>query len=136
MPPQSMEGNLSAGISSEEEKGRKRWREHSGLSRGAEPPVNAIALVEQSVEGTESDVCRTARAHGTKSERFVRPRLISRANRLNPFLQAIPVAHQFRQGNRGKAAAQYLVVGIKALGIEILSAQFSGEHHRSIEDRC
>src|SRR6202034_3205055 len=123
MPPQYIEGNFSAGFSRDGEKDTIGLREHSCISGGAEPPVNAIALVEQSVEGAESDVCRTARAHGAKSERFVFPRLIIRADRLNPFLQAIAVTGQFRHGDRGKAAVQNLVVGIKALGIEILSAQ-------------
>src|ERR1700691_1350904 len=99
MPPQSIEGNLSAGISADEAKDRNGLREHSCIGGGAEPPVNAIALVEQSVEGAQSNVCRTARAHGAKSERFVIPRLTIRARRLNPFLQTIPVARQFRHGN-------------------------------------
>src|SRR5580692_2188483 len=135
MPPQLIEGNLSAGISTDEAKDRNGLREYSCISGSAEPPVNAIALIEQSVEGAESDVCGTARAHGAKSERFIVPRLTIRANRLNPFLQAIAVARQLRHGQRGKAAVQNLVVGIEALGIEILSAQFACEHHRTVQDR-
>src|SRR5215472_18597866 len=36
---------------------------------GAKAPVNAVSLVEQTVEGTEGDILRVSRAHSAKSER-------------------------------------------------------------------
>src|SRR5271156_2921372 len=58
---------------SEEEMKRRsvvESRDHSCVNGIAEPPVNAVALVEQTVEGTESDVCRTARSHRSKLQWF------------------------------------------------------------------
>ena len=87
-------------------------REYSCISGSAEPPVNAIALIEQSVEGAESDVCGTARAHGAKSERyifladcFLADCLLNwGTNRLNPFVEGIAIAGEFWHGDGGKTS--------------------------------
>src|SRR5271167_1244502 len=101
--------------------------EHSSLNGSAEAPINRVALVEQAVEGAESDVFRTTRAYSAKSEWF-----ILRANRLNPFVEGIPVAREFGHGDGGKTAVQNFVVGIDARGVEILGAEFAREHERPV----
>jgi hypothetical protein len=106
-----------------------RGPEHSSIDGSAEAPINAVALIEQAVEGTESDVFRTARAYGAKTERF-----IFRSHRLNPFFEGIPVAGEFGHGNGRKSAVQKFVVGINAFRVEILSAEFAGQHQRAIHN--
>src|SRR5580658_4253809 len=89
-----------------------RHRSVSGFNGGAELPVNTIALVEHAVKRTESNVLRTARADGAKSERyifladcFLADCLLNRGtNRLNPFLEGVAIAREFWHGDGGKTS--------------------------------
>jgi hypothetical protein len=94
------------------------------LNGSAEAPVNTVSLAEEAVEGTESDLFNMTAAHGAKSERS-----IFCADRLNPFVEGVPVVTgEFRHGDGRKTSVEKFVVGIDALRVEILVAEFAGEH--------
>jgi len=93
----------------------------SSINGAGEAPVDAVALVEEAIERTESDVFRTARTHGVKRERFV-----FQAERLNPFVEGVAIAGEFGHGDGRKTAMENFIFGINALGIEILGAEFAG----------
>ena len=106
----------------------------SGAVGVSEAPVYGVALVEEAVEGAESNVFGAASVFGAEGECLAICAGIC-VDRPNPFFQRRLVRTEFGDGAGGESAMEDFVIGINLFEVEILGAEFAGQDDWAIEDR-